>query len=443
MSALDIMAPEAVLNAQSAPYIHVAKPAPLRGRTLAVILVTALVARLLTMWAFVENHPRNWLFSHPFEMGLLANSLVHGLGYSSPFGGSTGPTAFIAPGYPTLIAAVFLIFGSYTFASAIVIIGLQILVSLLTIGLMMHVAAEMLNVRAAILAGAFWAIALPLLWIPAIFWETSISACALIGTIALAIRCRRKPAKAAWIILGSCCGIAALINPALLPSLLAIMGWVAFETRQVSRTAPLIGLFTLLVVFAPWPIRNAQRFHAFIPLRSTVGFEMWMGNRPGSTGRLDESVFPMFNKPELTSYLAKGEVAYTRGKSEQAWAYIRAQPVVFIKLSLRRFYRFWTGTGNVNSPPIYAIHAVSTTALGFIGLILIYRRRMRAFAVLMALPLLLFPLPYYITHAEFRYRLNIDPLLTILAAYAVTQLASAWSRRRISAQALRVVASRG
>jgi len=68
---------------------------------------------------------------------------------------------------------------------------------------------------------------------------------------------------------------------------------------------------------------------------------------------------------------------------------------------------------------------------------------MRAFAVLMALPLLLFPLPYYITHAEFRYRLNIDPLLTILAAYAVTQLASAWSRRRISAQALRVVASRG
>ena len=57
-------------------------------------------------------------------------------------------------------------------------------------------------------------------------------------------------------------------------------------------------------------------------------------------------------------------------------------------------------------------------------------RRERWFAVLMALPLLLFPAPYYITHAEFRYRLNIDPLLTILAAYAVTRLAAAWSRRR-------------
>jgi hypothetical protein len=58
-----------------------------------------------------------------------------------------------------------------------------------------------------------------------------------------------------------------------------------------------------------------------------------------------------------------------------------------------------------------------------------YRRQMRWLAGLMVLPLLLFPVPYYITHAEFRYRLNIDALLTIPAAYAVTQLAAAWSRR--------------
>jgi hypothetical protein len=40
-------------------------------------------------------------------------------------------------------------------------------------------------------------------------------------------------------------------------------------------------------------------------------------------------------------------------------------------------------------------------------------------AVLFLLPLFLFPLPYYITHAEFRYRLVVDPLLTILAASAL------------------------
>ncbi len=380
----------------------------------------------------VTTHPHTWLFSHPWEMGLLANTLLHGQGYSSPFGVPTGPTAFIAPGYPTLIAGVFLVFGSDTFASALAIMLLHILISLVTIALMMHIAAEMLDRSTATLAGAFWAVSPPLLFIPLIFWESSVSECALVGIIALVLRYRQAPTTAHWILLGTLCGVIALINPALVFSLLAMMGWLAFQTRRISRTAPLIGLLALALVYSPWPIRNAVRFHAFIPLRSTVGFEMWMGNRPGATGRLDESVFPMFNKQELASYVAKGEVAYTRGKSDQASAYIRANPGVFFKLTLRRIYRFWSGTGNKDSNITYGIHGLLTTVFGFAGLFLIYRNRSRAFAVLMAskLPLLLFPVPYYITHAEFRYRLNIDPILTILAAYAVTQLVAALSRRK-------------
>src|ERR1035437_9848060 len=79
-------------------------------RSLAVIFGLALLGRLLALLSVVTTHPHTWLFSHPWEMGLLANSLLHGQGYSSPFGGSTGPTAFIAPGYPTLIAGGVLIF---------------------------------------------------------------------------------------------------------------------------------------------------------------------------------------------------------------------------------------------------------------------------------------------------------------------------------------------
>lgn len=409
------------------------------NRPVAAILFIALAARVLAAWGFVASHPRNWLFSHPYEMGLVANSLIHGLGYSSPFGGLTGPTAIVAPGYPTLIAGVFLVFGSYTFASAAAIMALQILVSLLTIWLMMHVAREVFDSRTATAAGAFWAVSLPLLWIPTIFWETSISACSVVGTIALALRCRRTPTRAVWILLGSCCALTALVNPALLPSLLAIMGWVALQTRGTGWKAPMLGALALVVVFSPWPIRNAYRFHAFIPLRSTVGMELYMGNRPGATGRLDDSLFPMINKPELASYLSKGEVAYTSDKSAQAWSYIRAQPGVFVRLSLRRVYRFWAGTGNADAPAIFEIHALLTTLLGGAGLVLLYRRK-RALALLAGLPLLLYPLPYYITHAEFRYRLNIDPLLAILAAYAATQMFAAVSRQHSKSE-LRMVES--
>ena len=389
-----------------------------------VILGVALVARLLIMIGVATRYPHDWLFHRGIEMGLLADSLVHGLGYSSPFGGITGPTAFIAPGYPTLVAGVFLVFGSYTFASAIVIMLLQTAISVLTVGLMMHVAREALDQRTANLAGAFWAISLPLLFIPTIFWETSLSACAIVGMVALALRCRRSPTVAMWLLLGACAAVAGLINPALLPALGAIVGWVAYETWGASHSAPLLGILAMLVAFSPWPIRNAIRFHAFIPTRTTVGFELWMGNRPGSTGYLDESVFPMYNKQELASYISMGEMAYTRQKSAEAWGYIRSQPARFVTLSARRFFRFWSGTGSQNGSPVYVAHALLTTLLGFAGLAMLYRRRMRCIADVMLLPLLLFPLPYYITHAEFRYRLNIDPLMTILAAYAVTQLAA-------------------
>jgi hypothetical protein len=421
--------PIPMTNAQDNTRPTLASLPGISRRALFLIFGAALLGRLVALWSFLTSHPHNYFFSHPWEMGLVANSLLHGLGYSSPFGGSTGPTAFIAPGYPTFVAAIFLLFGTDTFASVLAITLIHIALSLLTIWLIMHIAATVFDSRSAVVAGAFWAISLPLLWIPCIFWETSFSQCALIGMVAFALHCRRAPSTIRWVILGASCAIAALINPALIFSLLAVMGWLAYQTRHVSKTAPILGLLTLLVVFAPWPIRNAYRFHAFIPLRSTVGFELWMGNRPGVDGRLDESVFLMYNRQELAKYLSMGEVAYTRDKSEKAWSYIRANPTTFLDLSARRFVRFWSGTGNIDKTHIYETHALLTTLFGFTGLILGYRRGFKSFAILMALPLLLFPMPYYITHAEFRYRLNIDPLLTVLAAYAVTQIYAVITRK--------------
>ena len=89
-----------------------------------------------------------------------------------------------------------------------------------------------------------------------------------------------------------------------------------------------------------------------------------------------------------------------------------------------RAFRYWTGTGTRNGNFVYGLGATLTSLGGFAGLILLYRSGRRDLAILFALPMLFFPLPYYITHAEFRYRLVLDPLMTILAAYAITQIAA-------------------
>jgi len=153
---------------------------PSRGAHFA-IYGAALLMRLLAMWTNVTSHPHTWFFSHPWEMGLLASSLLHHQGYSSPFGVPTGPTAFIAPGYPTIIAGIFAIFGIATFASALVIIGMHIMLALLTIWIVMHLAGSLFGRNAAIVAGTFWALSPPLWFIPAIFWETSFSAAFIVA----------------------------------------------------------------------------------------------------------------------------------------------------------------------------------------------------------------------------------------------------------------------
>jgi 4-amino-4-deoxy-L-arabinose transferase-like glycosyltransferase len=383
------------------------------------ILATALLLRLLILWFVIARFPHSWLYSRGIELGTLAQSLTSGQGLSSPFGGSTGATALLAPGYPALIALFFRIFGSFTFAAAIAVMAMQLLFSVLTVLCIMHVARLSFGIRTANMSGMFWAVSLPLIWMPTIFWETCLSTLLLVGMMALALHCARRPGGSMWALMGAYSGLAGLVNPSLLPALLALLGWAAWQTRKTLWYFP-VALLALSMVFAPWPIRNARVLHAFIPLRSTVGFELWVGNRAGASGFLDESQFPIFNRGEYDQYVAKGEVAYMQGKSALAEAYIRSHPSAFLRLSAVRFFRFWTGTGNKYGSVIFALHAVFTTSLGFMGVWRLVREGRLRLAVLFVLPLMVFPLPYYITHAEFRYRLVIDPLLTILAAYALT-----------------------
>jgi hypothetical protein len=397
------------------------------------ILTLALVLRLGVVSMVLFCYPRNWLFSKAPDLGFLANSLSSGHGLSSPFGGSTGPTAFLAPGYPAILGLIFRLFGSYSFASAAAIMGLQTVFAVWTVAMIMHVARRIFGAPTANLAGAFWAISPPLIWLPAILWETGLSTLLLIGMVALAIHAVSKPGKDLWVVMGASCGLAMLVNPSLTLALFAILGWTVYQTRPRLRNGHWVCWLTLLAVFAPWPLRNARVLHAFIPLRSNFGYELWQGNHPGATGVFDARLEPLQNKREYADYAAKGEVAYMDNKSTEAKAYIHAQPGTFIRLSTERVVRFWTGAGSADNSGAVEAHTVVTSLLGLVGLAAMFKQRsakVRARAMLFLLPIIVFPLPYYITHPDFRFRLLLDPLLTILSAYAVTQASSYWKSRR-------------
>jgi hypothetical protein len=365
------------------------------SRGAVAILGISLLLRLLVIWFVIVRLPRGWLYSRGIELGTLAQSLLDGRGLSSPFGGSTGPTALLAPGYPAVVALLFRIFGPFTQAAAIAAMGMQLLFSVATVLVMMQVARGCFGVGAADLSGFFWAVSLPLIWMPTIFWETCLSTLLIVGAIALALASERRSSLVLCAAMGAYCGAAALVNPALLLTLLTVLAWVGWQVEKPWWHFPL-SFLVLCLVFAPWPLRNERVLHAFIPLRSTIGFELWVGNRAGATGFLDESQFPLFNRWEYDQYVAKGEVAYMRDKSMLARAYIQAYPAVFVKRSCVRFLRFWSGNGNKDGSLIFIFHAVLTTTLGAIGLWRLFDSGRYRLAILFSLPLLFFPLPYYI-----------------------------------------------
>ncbi len=134
-----------------------------------------LVLRLGVVSMVLFCYPRNWLFSEAPDLGFLADSLSSGRGLSSPFGGSTGPTAFLAPGYPAILGLVFRLFGSYSFASAAVIMGLQTVFAVLTVAMIMHVARSNLRRADGQSRRGVLGVSPPLIWMPAVLWETSLS----------------------------------------------------------------------------------------------------------------------------------------------------------------------------------------------------------------------------------------------------------------------------
>jgi len=158
--------------------------------------------------------------------------------------------------------------------------------------------------------------------------------------------------------------------------------------------------------------------HAFIPMRTNMGYELWQGNGPQSHGFFNPILHPNINQTEFNRYASLGELGYMQEKSALTHQAIQADPARFIRLTLKRFACFWTGFSNRPSSFFVLAHIMFTTLFAGVALVLLIKRRSPV-ALLFLLPLLVFPIPYYITHPDFRFRLVLDPIATILTAYAL------------------------
>ncbi|HZP24800.1 MAG TPA: glycosyltransferase family 39 protein, partial [Terriglobales bacterium] len=105
-------------------------------------------------------------FGFGWETGRIAYSLAHGMGFSSPFGGNTGPSAWTAPIYPWIVSIAFRLFGSYSRAAAFSLLTFNSVFAALTSWTIYRTARRVFNSNVAIWAGWIWA-----LYPDTIFWS--------------------------------------------------------------------------------------------------------------------------------------------------------------------------------------------------------------------------------------------------------------------------------
>src|ERR1700680_2489862 len=107
------------------PGIEHAAPATQHGSShWRFILLLALFTHIPAALIRFGFSPVPPLTSWGFENIAIALSLHEGHGFSSPFFAPSGPTAFMAPGYPLLLQGIMSLFGTGTVAACLTV-GLQ------------------------------------------------------------------------------------------------------------------------------------------------------------------------------------------------------------------------------------------------------------------------------------------------------------------------------
>jgi hypothetical protein len=412
-------------------------------------------------WTQERQIPHEVLADVPFaqEAGNIALALNSGHGFSSPFRNNTGPTAWLVPVYPLLLAGIFRIFGPLTLSAFNAAVALNILFSTATCVPIFYIGQRLGGRAVGSVAAWLWvihpmAVMSPFEWI----WDTSLSAllAALLLWFTLYLADSRPLPD--WSAYGALWGFALMSNAALGALFLPWFGWLLYRATKASGllgdkpspqerqlpgrphdrtwTRPVLAVALAVACCMPWTVRNYIQFHKLIPLRSNFNFEFWSGNNNIFDPHGGSPIAGVTRYGEVRQYTQLGETAYMADKWQKAILFIRTHPQLELQLFRDRLITTWLCTKTplgdflgTDSLLIRLIFLYNTVLfIGAVtGIVVLYRRR-NVFAFPVAAVPVFFPLVYYITHVSLRLRHPLDPALTLLTAVSLVSLSRLFSR---------------
>ena len=277
------------------------------------------------------------------ETECVASSLAQGHGFSSPFGGSTGPTAWVPPVPVWFEATVFKVFGIQTVSCAVARIVLTVLgLSLAHWVLICSVAPLGRIARFAASVTFLVTVAIipegPLDTLSEA-WMTILLSVAVLSSCLGYLRSSSTRDAAALCVLAPIgvltdAGLALALGAVILG--LAVVGWRRGRTPR----GPILAAALACLGLAGWTTRNAVALKAIVPLKSNLWFELYLANVVSRDGlvRAEDALVaqPFFHGPQWDRYRAMGEVAYVRSFKEGVTRSLAADPGHFAANVRRR-----------------------------------------------------------------------------------------------------------
>jgi GT2 family glycosyltransferase len=370
-------------------------------------------------------------FGFGWEIGRLAYSLANGHGFSSPFGGNTGPSAWNAPLYPWVLSLAFRIFGSYSHGAAFSMLVFNSLFAALTSWAVYRTARRVFNQKVAVWSGWIWAL-LPytIFWSVKWIWETSLSAFLLSLLFMLTVEMEGDERPSSWIGYGLLWGVEALTNPAALSFLPFAGCWLVYQLHRRGKRVLLPAALSAVVFWMtimPWLARNYEAFGKPVFIRDNFGMEFRIGNNPLSEGPYVLAYHPAENVFQSARYKQMGELAFIADQGRRARKWIAENPGKCAVITFRRVIFFWDGLPRLSNiqglPEAKNSLFLASSVMAIWGLLLAIKRRVHG-VFLFASLVIFYPAVYYVIFPQPRYRHPIDPELLILGVYLVLEARS-------------------
>ena len=249
-----------------------------------------------------------------------------------------------------------------------------------------------------------------------------------------------------WIMLGLALGITLLLRQVFMLFTPFLFGWLLWQIkphgargwRRIVQNVAVCGLVVACLIL-PWTVRNYLAFGKFVPLNTNSGYAFFWGNHP-----IYGTSFPGVLPDDGPTYqeLIPGEL-WTLNEAEldsallqRGIGFVRADPQRYVLLSLsrlREYFKFWPSADSglfSNIARVGSFGLLLPLLLWGMALCIwrIFWRPMdrsinRSGLLLITLFAAVYTGVHLLTWTLVRYRLPVDTIFVLFAAYALASYA--------------------